>query len=149
MNTFPGLVHTARHIMKAVCTRSHCANSQERQMPKVWMVIGMKSSQGSRRGTCGWITSFLRRNHGSEVKIGLPRSTTRKSRAAQSHRTIQFLVGFVLSQVETIELQQLDAAGTQWRGCSSVGRAVALQAIGQEFESPQLHQPLIAMKVRN
>jgi hypothetical protein len=27
----------------------------------------------------------------------------------------------------------------QW-GCSSVGRAVALQAIGQEFESPQLHQ---------
>ena len=30
------------------------------------------------------------------------------------------------------------------RGCSSVGRAVALQAIGQEFESPQLHQPLSA-----
>ncbi len=27
-------------------------------------------------------------------------------------------------------------------GCSSVGRAVALQAIGQEFESPQLHQLL-------
>ena len=26
------------------------------------------------------------------------------------------------------------------RGCSSVGRAVALQAIGQEFEPPQLHQ---------
>ena len=25
------------------------------------------------------------------------------------------------------------------RGCSSVGRAVALQAIGQEFEPPQLH----------
>ena len=25
-------------------------------------------------------------------------------------------------------------------GCSSVGRAVALQAIGQEFEPPQLHQ---------
>ena len=24
-------------------------------------------------------------------------------------------------------------------GCSSVGRAVALQAIGQEFDSPQLH----------
>ena len=28
---------------------------------------------------------------------------------------------------------------TGW-GCSSVGRAVALQAIGQEFDSPQLHQ---------
>ena len=31
----------------------------------------------------------------------------------------------------------------EW-GCSSVGRAVALQAIGQEFESPQLHQHLNA-----
>ena len=30
------------------------------------------------------------------------------------------------------------------RGCSSVGRAVALQAIGQEFESPQLHQTEIS-----
>jgi hypothetical protein len=29
-------------------------------------------------------------------------------------------------------------------GCSSVGRAVALQAIGREFESPQLHQHLSA-----
>ncbi len=27
----------------------------------------------------------------------------------------------------------------EW-GCSSAGRAVALQAIGREFESPQLHQ---------
>ena len=34
------------------------------------------------------------------------------------------------------------------RGCSSVGRAVALQAIGQEFESPQLHQPSLAAKQR-
>jgi hypothetical protein len=25
-------------------------------------------------------------------------------------------------------------------GCSSVGRALALQAWGQEFDSPQLHQ---------
>ena len=43
VNTFPGLVHTARHTTKACCTRSHWANSQERQVPKVWMVIGMKS----------------------------------------------------------------------------------------------------------
>ena len=34
--------------------------------------------------------------------------------------------------------------GIQDRGCSSVGRAVALQAIGREFESPQLHQPSLA-----
>ena len=30
-------------------------------------------------------------------------------------------------------------SGVKW-GCSSVGRAVALQAKGQEFKSPQLHQ---------
>lgn len=29
VNTFPGLVHTARHIMKAGCTRSHRANRKE------------------------------------------------------------------------------------------------------------------------
>src|ERR1051325_4059410 len=46
-----------------------------RQWPKVWMVIGMKSEQGSRRGTCGWITSFLRSKHGCGVKTaGLGRS---------------------------------------------------------------------------
>ena len=35
VNTFPGLVHTARHITKVDCTISRCANSQERQPPKV------------------------------------------------------------------------------------------------------------------
>ena len=29
VNTFPGLVHTARHITKVDCTRSRRANSQE------------------------------------------------------------------------------------------------------------------------
>ena len=29
VNTFPGLVHTARHITKVGCTRSRWANSQE------------------------------------------------------------------------------------------------------------------------
>ena len=43
VNTFPGLVHTARHITKAGCTRSRCANPQGRQVPKVWLVIGVKS----------------------------------------------------------------------------------------------------------
>ena len=43
VNTFPGLVHTARHITKASCTRSHCANPQGRQVLKVWPVIGVKS----------------------------------------------------------------------------------------------------------
>src|SRR4029450_4311935 len=50
VNTFPGLVHTARHITKAGCTRSHRANPQGRQVPKVWSVIGVKSEQGSCRG---------------------------------------------------------------------------------------------------
>ena len=35
VNTFPGLVHTARHITKADCTRSPQANPQGRQRPKV------------------------------------------------------------------------------------------------------------------
>jgi hypothetical protein len=43
VNTFPGLVHTARHIMKAGCTRSRQANPQGGQAPKVWLVIGVKS----------------------------------------------------------------------------------------------------------
>ncbi len=43
VNTFPGLVHTARHIMKAGCTRSRRVNPQGGQVPKVWLVIGMKS----------------------------------------------------------------------------------------------------------
>jgi hypothetical protein len=43
VNTFPGLVHTARHTMGVDCTRSGCANSQERQFPKVWFMTGVKS----------------------------------------------------------------------------------------------------------
>ena len=30
VNTFPGLVHTARHITKVGCTRSRCANPSGR-----------------------------------------------------------------------------------------------------------------------
>ena len=43
VNTFPGLVHTARHTTKADCTRSCWANPQGGQAPKVWPVIGVKS----------------------------------------------------------------------------------------------------------
>ncbi len=35
VNTFPGLVHTARHIRKVGCTRSLQADPQGRQRPKV------------------------------------------------------------------------------------------------------------------
>ena len=34
VNTFPGLVHTARHTMGVVCSRSTWANPQGRQGPK-------------------------------------------------------------------------------------------------------------------
>ncbi len=34
VNTFPGLVHTARHTMGVVCSRSGCTNPQGRQVPK-------------------------------------------------------------------------------------------------------------------
>ena len=43
VNTFPGLVHTARHTMGAGCSRSHYANTQVRQVPKEWLVTGVKS----------------------------------------------------------------------------------------------------------
>ena len=35
VNTFPGLVHTARHITKVGCTRRRCANPSGRQLSKV------------------------------------------------------------------------------------------------------------------
>ncbi len=43
VNTFPGLVHTARHTMRVGCTRSRWANPQGGQAPKVWLIIGVKS----------------------------------------------------------------------------------------------------------
>ncbi len=43
VNTFPGLVHTARHTTKVCYTRSRWANPQGRQLPKVWLAIGVKS----------------------------------------------------------------------------------------------------------
>src|ERR1700759_4964251 len=43
VNTFPGLVHTARHITKVGCTRSGRANPQGRQVTTVWFMIGVKS----------------------------------------------------------------------------------------------------------
>ena len=38
VNTFPGLVHTARHTTKARCNRSALY-----ECPKLWLVIGVKS----------------------------------------------------------------------------------------------------------
>jgi hypothetical protein len=43
VNTFPGLVHTARHTTKVGYTRSQWANPQGRQLSKVEPVIGVKS----------------------------------------------------------------------------------------------------------
>ena len=43
VNTFPGLVHTARHTTKVGYTRSQWANQQWKQLPKVEPVIGVKS----------------------------------------------------------------------------------------------------------
>jgi hypothetical protein len=43
VNTFPGLVHTARHTMEAGCTRSRWANLHGEQASKVWLVTGVKS----------------------------------------------------------------------------------------------------------
>ncbi len=43
VNTFPGLVHTARHTMRVDCTRRHWANPSGGQVPKVWLIIRVKS----------------------------------------------------------------------------------------------------------
>ena len=43
VNAFPGLVHTARHTTRVVCTRSRRPNPQGREVPKVWRVRGVKS----------------------------------------------------------------------------------------------------------
>ena len=43
VNTFPGLVHTARHTMGVSCSRSGRANPQGKQAPKEWLVTGVKS----------------------------------------------------------------------------------------------------------
>ena len=43
VNTFPGLVHTARHTMGADHARSQWVNPQGRQLSKVGLVTGVKS----------------------------------------------------------------------------------------------------------
>jgi hypothetical protein len=43
VNTFPGLVHTARQAMEARGTQNQCSNSSERKLPKVKLVTGAKS----------------------------------------------------------------------------------------------------------
>src|SRR4051795_7960204 len=59
VNTFPGLVHTARHTTKAGNTRSRWPNPYGREPSKGGLGIGVEPEQGSRSGSCGWITSFL------------------------------------------------------------------------------------------
>ena len=43
VNTFSGLVHTARHTTEAGNTRSRCPNPQGREPSKVGSVTGVKS----------------------------------------------------------------------------------------------------------
>ena len=43
VNTFPGLVHTARHTMKVCYTRSRCRNPEGSKPSKVEQVIRVKS----------------------------------------------------------------------------------------------------------
>ena len=43
VNTFPGLVHTARQVNRVECTRSRRTNPQGRKAPKVCLVRGTKS----------------------------------------------------------------------------------------------------------
>ena len=68
---------------------------------------------------------------------------------AQANRTTQFLRTMLFEQTGERDRTLTGARMNLFAwGCSSVGRAVALQAIGQEFESPQLHQLLLAARTR-
>ncbi|GEM_PF-5972770 len=61
-----------------------------------------------------------------------------KNRFFDSDAGLNSELKFRLSNIESIAIRNSKFEVSR-RGCSSVGRAVALQAIGQEFESPQLH----------
>ncbi len=43
VNTFPGLVHTARHTMGVGHARSRYSNRSRRRMPKAGLMTGVKS----------------------------------------------------------------------------------------------------------
>jgi hypothetical protein len=43
VNSFPGLVHTARHTMGVGHARSRYPNLQRKEMPKVGLMTGVKS----------------------------------------------------------------------------------------------------------
>jgi hypothetical protein len=43
VNSFPGLVHTARHTMEAGSARSRYSNLSRERMPKAGLVTGVKS----------------------------------------------------------------------------------------------------------
>ena len=43
VNTFPGLVHTARHTTEVGYARSPCPNPQGRERSKAELVTGVKS----------------------------------------------------------------------------------------------------------
>ncbi len=43
VNTFPGLVHTARQVNRVECTRSRCTTPSGRKVPKVCLMRGTKS----------------------------------------------------------------------------------------------------------
>ena len=43
VNTFPGLVHTARHTMEVDHARNRRANSSEKQPPKAGLMTRVKS----------------------------------------------------------------------------------------------------------
>src|SRR5262249_38057435 len=87
--------------------------------------------QGSRRGTCGWITSFLRSPDGGNFDLqmsGFEWST--------SSTKARITPGYI----RTNQFPETKVSSLRDRGCSSVGRALALQAGGRRFDPDQLHR---------
>ncbi len=71
VNTFPGLVHTARQTMEAGNARSRLHNLQRSESSKAGPMNGVKSKQGIPTRTWGWITSFIRRKYNEVLSLSL------------------------------------------------------------------------------
>ena len=119
VNTFPGLVHTARHTMGVGNTRSRQSNSNE------------DAAEG---GIDDWGEVVTRQPY---RKVRLDHLLSKEQMFTLTQVVYQFSLFIFQCALCTFKYFIL-----LW-GCSSVGRASALQAGGQEFDSPHLHHSFL------
>lgn len=144
VNTFPGLVHTARHTMGVCCTRSRQSNRKEDAYHGVaddWGEVVTRQPQGNlrldhllnERLTIGKNPQQVVLH--DDVSEGLQLSWlehTLDKRGVTSSSLVRPTTTDEVRKIRNIDLL------ISW-GLSLVGRAPALHAGGQEFDSPSLH----------